>query len=259
MLSAPPHFPRLPICLVIPGETSSCSPICPELGTSTELCAEMINNFNDLRQLTGLLTSFDHSISLIELISFDSVRSSIEHRLLSLEIRKPKQQMQDLDYLLEACRLAALIFLNRVFHGFLPRCSITKQLKCQLKELLLEKESQIVHEICPQMQRGYYTWALCMGGIHSLGDEDITFFAKRIAISTQVWQMQGFSGWSEILRRIKRVCWTNALQSTECEELGKQVGRFIQSSDGAQNLTLEKTAHTCWPVELNPHATLMPA
>lgn len=141
--------------------------------------------------------------------------------------------MQDLDYLLEACRLAALIFLNRIFHGFLTRCFIFVQLRCQLKELLLEKESQIVHEIYPLMQRGYYTWALFLGGIHSLEDEDITFFAKCIATSTQIWQVQGFGSWSEILIRIKRVCWTNSLQITDCEEFVEQVERFIRSSDVA--------------------------
>ena len=59
--------------------------------------------------------------------------------------------MQDLDYLLEACRLAALIFLKRIFDGFLTRCFIIVQLRCQLKELLLAKESHIVHEIYPLM------------------------------------------------------------------------------------------------------------
>ena len=74
MLSMAPYFSLLPICLIIQGETPSCSPIRPELGTSTELRTVMISNFNDMRQLTELLTSIDHPITLIELISLDSVR-----------------------------------------------------------------------------------------------------------------------------------------------------------------------------------------
>ena len=83
MLSMAFLFSLLPICLIIQGETPSCSPIHPELGTSTELRAVMISNFNDMRQLTELLTSIDHPITLIELISLDSVRCSLDHCLLA--------------------------------------------------------------------------------------------------------------------------------------------------------------------------------
>lgn len=259
ILSTPPHFPRLPVRFIIQGEIPASSPICPELGTSTELCPEMINDFNDLRQLSDLVNSFDHSATLAELMSLDSARSRIEHRLLSLEIRKPKERMQEFDYLLEACRIAALIFLNRVFHGHWGRCPITVKLRCQLKELLLEKESQIIQEVHPQLQRGYYTWALFMGGIHSLSDEDTLFFAKRIAISTRVWQVKGFGGWPEILSRIKRISWANVLQNPECDHLGKQVERFIRSDGGIWDLYPRFSAHTCCPVELDSQAALLTA
>lgn len=214
----------------------------------------MFNNFNDMRHLTDQLTNFDHSITLIELMSLDNARSSIEHRLLSLELRKPK--MQDLDYLLETCRIAALLFLNRAFHGYWPCCPIITQLKRQLKEFLLARESQIIHEVHSQVHRGYYTWVLFIGGIHSQKDEDIAFFAKRIALAIQAWKVEDSGGWPEILSRIKRVAWTNALQSTACEYFGKQVERFIRSGDCVGDITLEKSAHACWPVEIDPHPTL---
>ena len=229
ILSTPPHFPRLPVSLITQGEIPASSPIYPELGTSTELYPEMINEFNDLRQLSDLVTSFDHSATLVELLSFDSARSVIEYRLLSLEIRKPKERMQDLDYLLEACRIAALIFLSRAFHGYWKRCPVIGKLRRQLKDLLLERESRTIQEVHPQLQRVYFIWALLMGGIHSLSDEDRSFFAKRIAVSTRVWQVKGFGGWPEILSRIKRVSWVNTLQSPECDLLGKQVQKFLES------------------------------
>lgn len=101
--------------------------------------------------------------------------------------------MQDLDYLLEVCQLAALIFRSRVFHRYLSPCAIIVQLRCQSKELLLEKESQVVREIYPRMQRGYYTCAVSLGGSHSQDDEGIGFFAKRVAMSPEVWQVQGLA------------------------------------------------------------------
>ena len=180
----------------------------------------------------------------------DSVRNGLKHRFLSLDIRKPKGQMQALDYLLEACRIAALIFLNRAFHASWRSCPIIRQLECQLKELLLEKESHITEDIPPREHCGYYPWALFMGGIHAQKDEDTAFFAERIATSTQVWQAKGFTSWPDILRLLKRVGWINTLQSPECDALGKQVDRFIRSND-APDLAPEMPTHGCWPAQFN--------
>ncbi|CAD6577550.1 MAG: hypothetical protein ASARMPRED_008317 [Alectoria sarmentosa] len=259
LMSTPPRFPRRPNRLIIQGEIPSPNPICPELGASTELCATIIKIFNDMRHVTDLLNSFDDSVTLVEPMSYNDVRSGIKHCLLSLEIRKPKQQMQDLDYRLEACRVGALIFLNRPFDGNWPHCLLIRHLRCQLKELLLEKESRIFHQVHPQVHTGYYIWGLFIGGIHSRRDEDIEFFAKRIATSTQVWQVQGLGGWPEILSRIKTVAWIDALQNAECEVLGKQVERFIRSDDGGRDLIPEESAPICWPVELDPNAALISA
>ena len=156
--------------------------------------------------------------------------------------------MQDLDYLIETCRLAALIFLNRLFDGFSP---VTRQLRFEMKELVLEKESHIVREVSHQMTWGYYAWALFMGGIHSLEDEDIAFFAKRIAISTRVWQAKGFSRWPEILNLMKKVGWIDVLQGPECERFGKQVESFIGSADSAGDAAGEMPGQFGWPAEFN--------
>lgn len=79
------------------------------------------------------------------------------------------------------------------------------------------------------------------GGIHSLKDKGTVFFAKRIATSTSVWQVQVFGGWLEILSRVKTVRCINSLQSPECEVFVKQVGRFIRSGDCGRDLTLKKS------------------
>lgn len=252
VLSTPPHFPHLPNSPIVQGEGSSPGSVCPRLSTSAELCLEMIKIFDDLRHLTDLLTSSHHSMTLMEVLSFDKIRFSIQHRLLSLKIRKPNQKVQDLDYLLEACRIAALIFLHRVPSTSWPVRSLFRQMKSQLKELLLEKGSQNIQEIKSQLHRGYYTWVLFIGGIHSQDDEDTAFFARRTAILTRVWQAQGFGSWPETLSRIKGICWTNALQGPECERFGKQVERFIRIGDDGQDLISEQSAHLCWPVDLDP-------
>lgn len=249
-LSAPSHFPRPHYDLIIQCQIPLSTTICDQLGNSFEVCAETTNSYNDMRHLTDLLCTLNPPISHMERMHVDSVRNGLKHRFLSLNIRKPKGQMQALDYLLEACRIAALIFLNRAFHASWPSCPIIRQLKCQLKELLLEKESYLTEDIPPQEHSGYYTWALFMGGVHSQKDEDLAFFAERIATSTQVWQAKGFTSWPEILHLLKRVGWINDLQSPECDALGKHVDKFIRSND-AWDLAPEIPAHGCWPVQSN--------
>ena len=204
--------------------------------------AKMIDIFHDLRHLTDRLTSFDDSIRRVELMSLDSVRNSLEHWVLSHETRKLKGQMQVLDYVLSACRIAMLIFLNR--DAFRLRNRDIRQLMCQLKDLVLEKESRIIDKAPLQMQWGYYTWSMFIGGIHSLNKEDTTFFTKRIATSTRVWQAKGFGSWPETLNCIKRIGWANALQNAECEVFGKQVEKFI---DSHWELAPELSAHTSLP------------
>ena len=226
VLSTTPHFPHLPNSPTIQGEGSSISAR-PGFENSAGLRLGMIKIFDDMRHLTHLLTNLGHSITPMELISFDKVRISIQHRLVSLVPRKPNQSLHDLDYVFEACRIAALIFLNRVLVCSWPVCPWFGHLGSQLKDLLLEHEGHNIHGTSPQVHRVYYIWMLSIGGIHSLANEDAAFFAQRVAVATRLWRVQGFGSWSEILSRVKGVCWTDALQGPECDRFGERVERFI--------------------------------
>ena len=230
-------------------------PICPDLAASIVFCAEMINNYNEMRHLADQLTQNDQSVTRIEPMLFDSERESLELRFKSVNFRKPKDLMIHLDYLLETGRIAALIFLNRIFHGAWLHNPIISDLMRMLKELLLQKESHIPIDVPLQEQWGYYAWILLIGGIHSQTEDDTAFFAKRMATATQVWQEKGFSSWAEILRLTQRVAWTNALQGPECDALGIQFERAIGKESSVRTSTPEPWAHTCRPAEFNPLVT----
>ena len=240
-MSKPLLLPRRSRHLSIQGEVPS-SPVCTEIGISTESRIEIITILRDIRHLTAALNSIGPSIMLPELKPLERVGVSIMYRLLSLEVRKAKQQMQDLEYLYEACRLAALILVKRVFHGFWPRCPVIARLTCQLKEILLEKESRPLTDILSHAHPEYYTWALVMGGIHSLEYDDITFFAKRIAVSTQIWQTGGIGGWPGILSCVKDIAWIYTLDGPVCEAFGARVAECIRSCDAAWDHALEELA-----------------
>ena len=178
---------------------------------------------------------------LSELKPLERAGASIMYRLLSLEVRKSKHQMQDLDYLHEGCRLAALIFIKRAFHGFWSHCPVIARLTCQLRVSLLEKESRPISDILPHVHPEYYTWALVMGGIHSLEDNDITFFAKRIAVSARMLQARDIGGWPGILSCVKNIAWLYTLDGPVCEAFGARVENCIRSGDGAWNHALEES------------------
>ena len=241
MMPKPLLPPRRPKYLSVQREVPS-DPVCAELGILKEPRIDIINIFRDIRHMTATLNSIGPSIMLSELMPLERVGASIMYRLLALEVRKSKQQMQDVDYLYEACRLAALIFVKRVFHGFWPRCPVIARLRCQLKELLLEKESRPLSDILPHVHPEYYTWLLVMGGIHSLEDDDITFFAKRIAVSTQIWPPGNCGGWPGILSCVKSIAWIYTLDGPVCEAFGARVAECIRSCDAAWNHALEELA-----------------
>ena len=247
MMPKPLLIPRRPNHLSVQHELPS-NPVCAELSISTEPRIDIINIFRDIRHLTATLNSIGPSIMLSELKPLERAGASIMYRLLSLEVRKSKQQMTDLDYLYEACRLAALIFVKRVFHGFWPRCPVIARLKCQLKESLLEKESRPLPDILPHAHPEYYTWALVMGGIHSLEYDDISFFAKRIAVSTQIWQAIDIGGWPGILSCVKSIAWIYTLDGPVCEAFGARVAECIRSCDAVWDHALEELALKSWPV-----------
>ena len=242
-MSMPIRFGRRPKNLNIQGEMPSSNPVWTEFGISIEPGLDIINIFKDIRQLMAL-TSIGSSIMLSELTSLEGLGAGIMHVLLSLKIRKPKQQMQDLDYLNEACRLAALMFVKRTLHGVWPRCPIITRTRCQLKELLLEKESRPLSEVLPlpHLDPEYYTWALFMGGIHSLEDEDKSFFAKRIAVLTQSWLATFFGQWPGVMSCIKNIAWHNTLDGPVCEAFGARVVKCIRSIEDIRNHALEKFA-----------------
>lgn len=237
MIASPPHFPRTPCGLVINSDLpySNLAQVSAYTDNTTELCAEMPNIFQNMRYLADSLGTWGSSISMKDLMSFSKQRSTLEHRLLSMKIRKPKAEMRNLDYLLEACRLSALIFLKCVFHNFKP-CGILRNLKEQLINLAAEAEESIIEDR-GSLRRGTMTWVLFMGGILSLNSTEEDFFAERIAKSTEAWHREGTKSWADMEMCLKDIAWIDSLRTPECVSLwnraqtlsGKDPGRWTRA------------------------------
>ncbi|KAL2038364.1 hypothetical protein N7G274_009014 [Stereocaulon virgatum] len=120
-----------------------------------------------MRYLASTLGSWARSITLNGSIFFSKKRSTLEHRLLSMMIGKPRAEMWNLDWILEACRTSSLIFVNCVLHQFEPVYAILQDQKQQLLALAAESEGNVFQNLSP-LRRGTVTWILFMAGILSL-------------------------------------------------------------------------------------------
>ena len=225
MLASPPQFPRVPCETVVGGLPfpRPMATLIPDLGDTDELCQEMTTNLENMSYLTNCLNNWEFSSTFTDMMTFGRMRSTLEYRLCVLQIRKPPPDMTALDYQLEACRLAALIFLQLVYHNFKPFCSTLRTSKEQLMELVTEGEERGFGPMDLQLPRGSLRWALFMGGLLSLNAEEETWFAVRIATSMKMLHGQSRKTWADMEEYLKAVSWSDRLKTPECMSLWDRI------------------------------------
>lgn len=199
-----------------------------EVDRSTGLRNEMLSIFSSMRSLSTSLCPINHSVTTTPLLTFSSQRSALEHRLLALQIRKPPAQMQQIDYLLEARRLAASIYLKCVLQNFKPRCPILTNLKGQLMLLLTEGENKLFFDnVDDHLQRTPLMWVLFMGGILTLDEKEELWFAKRIvSVSQGEYMTQRSRNWTYMECCLRQMSWVDSLRTKECVSLWNAVERL---------------------------------
>ena len=189
--------------------------------------------FTYLNHLTTALRAWSPSTDVDALMSFDTQRSTLEHQLFSLSIRKPKTEMLHIDYYLEARRLGALIYLNRVLHNLKPSCPPLQSLKLELIGLIRESEEHSCGPSCtPQFFNGSLTWVWFMGGILSLNRDEEYFFAQRIVAATRDWWAEGEKTWCDMEDKLRELVWDESLRSVECAKLWARIGGILERDVG---------------------------
>ena len=157
-----------------------------------------------------------------DLMSFYDRRSALEFNLTSLLIRKPKQNMRQIDYVLEAYRIAALIYVKYVMYNAAAICPVIQKLKAQLINLTLEANDQLVDNR-NRLQHGSVIWILIMGGITYLNNDEKEYFAQAIARSTSWWSLPGAKTWEVMEACLKEIAWVRKLRTGECASLWRRV------------------------------------
>ena len=183
---------------------------------TTGLCNMMIAILRDVRHITGVLIAWDQSSSMNKLMPFYDGRSAFEFTLTSPLVRKPKENMRQIDYLFEAYRIAGLIYVQYVMYNAAAICPVSQKLKAQLVHLTLWANYKLVDNE-NQLQHGSVVWILIMGGMTYLNDGEKECFAQAIARSTRGWSnFPGAKNWEVMEACFMEAAWVSKLWTGEC-------------------------------------------
>ena len=238
MLAAPPCFSRVP-CGAIVEELPFPTPMAtspPDPGISEEVYQEMANILDNLRYISNCLNNWGSAKTMEDMMKFGRMRSTLEHRLLTLKVRKHPSEMMAIDYQIEVCRLAAITYIQIVFHNFHPFCSIMRNSKELLMEVIREGEDKGFKHIDLQLRRGFLTWGLFIGGFLALDMEETTWFAVRIATTINALHGPHPKSWMDMENFLKEVSWTDRLKP-EGLSLWSQVQMILDIDTGQQVLS----------------------
>ena len=219
-LAAAPRVEQTPCCRLIRGSLPHNNPIFHDIGLSTELGGGIASSFQNMRYLSQRLNDWALSPTNLEMMSFTEMRTAIVYRLLSFANQKPASEMTSVDYHIEICRLAALIYIKIALHMYMPLCALTQGLKKKLINLINQGEANGTIVFGCRPQPFSVTWALFIGGILSLNKEEEEWFAQRLARGTRA---SGVEAWEKMEARLKTICWQNKLNTPTCMSLWRRI------------------------------------
>lgn len=220
MMASNLHFEQTPCCLLLRGSLPSSNPIFPEIGLSTDLCGEISASFENMRYLSEMMTKCSQPQTTLDIMCFSKMRTEVFLRLLSFANQKPASEMTILDYHVELCRLAAMIYIKVALYMYFPLCALVRSLKTQLMDLIEQGESNGTIGTGSRPQPGSVTWALFVGGVLSLNKEEEEWFAQRLARGIRA---SGVETWADMEQRLRQTCWLDKLNTPTCRSLWSRV------------------------------------
>lgn len=223
MMASTPHFEQTPCCLLLRGTLPASNPIFPDAGPSTDTCADIATSFENMRYLSEMMTKCNQYQTTLDIMAFSKMRTEVVLRLLSFANQKPASEMTTIDYQVEICRLAALVYILVAVHMYLPLCAIVRSLKTQLMNLIEQGEANGTIGVGGRPQPGSVTWAMFIGGVLSLDQEEEEWFAQRLARGMRA---SGVETWAEMENRLRQTCWLDKLNTPTCRSLWGRIARI---------------------------------
>lgn len=243
MMASAPRYEPGPYCLLVRGDLPYSDPVLSEIGLSPDFCWQVATTFQNMRYLTQTLDNWNGSQTALETMSFTKTRTYISQRLLSLANNKQALEMTNLDYTVEICRLAALIYIRFVLDTETALCATVRSLSSQLMQLIRKGEANGTIGVGARKQPVSGTWALFVVGSLTVNEEEQEWFAQRLAKGIRG---SGVETWPEMERRLRQICWLDKLNTSTCRNLwgrimaihaeysSAQVGRIVPNW-GRQN------------------------
>ena len=231
MVAEAPHYELTSFSLPCNGALGNESFNVPGLDLPYQLYGDLSTIFRGIRYLTfALFTAKGQSHTAMDLLTCSKVRTAVEYHLLSFKQHKEGPETTDLDCHVEIYRLAALIYVQRGLHVFLPAYGIMRSLKVQIMHSFEETErnsGNVVETPRPSL----LLWALFMGGILSLDEEDEKWFAHRIARHVRA---AGIRHWAQMEGWLREVCWLDKLYTPTCRSLWQRVEDAVAENRPAE-------------------------
>ncbi|KAL8783571.1 MAG: hypothetical protein Q9195_009353 [Heterodermia aff. obscurata] len=166
------------------------------------------------------------SYTKADLLDFDTIRKSLEHRLLMLEPDDVATEMTLADYPLEISRLVGLIYLQYAVPKRTPDRPLVKSLRIQIMEYLRRMEDTYATVDTATLQPGVLLWAQFIASKIPWDDgegADEIWMTERVA---RVVRAAGIATWAEMERHLRRVCWMELLHTPDCKRLWERVQRI---------------------------------
>ena len=215
-----PQYALTPYCLLIRGNVPYDDPIFSGLGFSTDFCREVATAFRSMRYLTQILGNGTDLLPASKTTPFRETREDTVHRLLSVAKTKPPLEMSRIDYQIEMCRLAALIYIEVALHPSVNLCTTTYNLRSQLMKLMKQAEINGTVGVGARPAPISIFWALFVVGSLSLNKEEEEFFAQRLAKGIRASSVET---WSEMEGHLRQICWLDKLNTSTCRELWSRI------------------------------------
>jgi hypothetical protein len=188
---------------------------------------EIFSLIDDMRKLTELKDALDKSTTstLEDLMAFDTQRNTLEGQIISLQYTFSKTPGLGFgDIFLDACCIAASIFMSLAFRRFTPSFPSLLTSKHNLIAAILKAEA-LFASLSDLPESGFpfaaiLMWVLVIGGSLALEQSETTWFANRLALVVPWTQVRC---WEEADVCLKGVLWVDRLRNEACMKVWNEM------------------------------------
>lgn len=156
------------------------------------------------------------------MLDFSKARSALEYRLLLMHTPVASPDMSKL-HIYEACKIAAVIYINYVLHEFDPVFRILEKLKEKLTGVIEAGEIS-PRSLLGTSESSLLIWVFFVGGLLADGKYEREWFATRISVLMRLLEL---IGWDQVEKLLMKVLWIKRMHNSACDTLWRQINKCL--------------------------------